>query len=287
MKSPEEPQLVMSNEEFHLLRDVFERASGFVMQENLQFVAERRLAARARTLGLNSFSAYHHYVRFDPHGSAEINEAIDALIPHETYFFREPHQLECFVKEIVPGLLALPRFEPRLSLWSAGCSTGDEAYTLSMLLSELPDVHGFEIDILASDLSSKALLHARKAEYSLASLRSTSPERLASFFELATSGPTGTRYRVKDTFRKRVRFGRINLVDASALSLLPRFDVIFCRNVMIYFDVGTRKVLLDRMYDRLKPGGFLLLGHSEHLLSLSTRFSAVQLENDLVYRRPE
>jgi chemotaxis protein methyltransferase CheR len=287
VKSADDAKWMMNSEEFHLLRDVFERASGFVLQENLKFVAERRLAIRAQLLGLNSFLAYQRYLRFDANGPAEIDEAVDVLVPHETYFFREPVQLNCFVDEVVPILAKLRATQRKLSCWSAGCSTGEEAYTLAMLMWQCANLKDFSIDIFATDLSSKSLAHARKAEYGNAALRATTPAQIEQFFDAIDESPQHKRYRVKEPFRKPVRLGKLNLIDESAFALLPRFDVIVCRNVMIYFDLETRKKLLDLFFDRLKPGGFLLLGHSENLLSLSTRFSAIQLQNDLVYRRAE
>jgi chemotaxis protein methyltransferase CheR len=170
----------------------------------------------------------------------------------------------------------------RLALWSAGCATGEEPYTLSMLLVDRPALAGWELDVLGTDRSKKALTQARRAEYGPAALRATTPERVARCFDAL---PTG-HFRVKERYRAPVRFGLLNLLDERAAALLPRFDVIFCRNVLMYFDVATRRRVVELFYERLAPGGYLLLGHSENLLSLSTRFEIVQLQGDLVYRRP-
>ncbi len=272
----------MSAEELHLLRDLFSQASGFLLREDLKFIAERRLAPRLELLGLRDFAGYARYLRFDARGADELETAIDLLVPHETYFFREPTQLRCFEYELMPLLEKKNERSRSLQLWSAGCSTGEEPYTLSMLLRDRKTVQGWELDILGTDLSRKALTSARKAEYGPMALRATTPERKTAFFETIEGG----RVRVLPSFREPVRFGQLNLLDTSAASLLPRFDVIFCRNVLIYFDQATRRRVIELFYERLNLGGFLLLGHSENLLHLSTRFELVQLEGDLVYRRP-
>ena len=275
-------RLEMSAEELHLLRDIFSRACGFMLREDLKFIAERRLASRLELLGLRDFTAYARYLRFDARGADELETAIDLLVPHETYFFREPVQLKCFEQELVPMLVERNPRRRSLMLWSAGCSTGEEPYTLSLLLDGMPAVKDWDIDVLGTDLSRKALTTARKAEYGPMALRATTPEQQAKYFQKLDGG----RVRLLDPYRERVRFGQLNLLDESAVNVLPRFDVIFCRNVLIYFDQATRRKVVDHFFNRLVDGGYLLLGHSEHLLQFSTRFELIQLEGDLVYRRP-
>ena len=275
-------RLEMSPEELHLLRDLFSQASGFLLREDLKFIAERRLAPRLELLGLRDFAAYARYLRFDARGPDELESAIDLLVPHETYFFREPTQLRCFEQELMPLVEKKNERGRALQLWSAGCSTGEEPYTLSMLLHDRPSIEGWDIDILGTDLSRKALTTARKAEYGPMALRATTPDQKTKFFENLEGG----RVKLAQRYCEAVRFGQLNLLDTSAASLLPRFDVIFCRNVLIYFDQATRRRVVELFFERLNQGGYLLLGHSENLLHLSTRFELVQLEGDLVYRRP-
>lgn len=271
----------MSPEQLRLLRDVFQNACGFVLREDLKFIAERRLAPRLEALGLRDFGTYQRYLRFDPRAKEELEIAIDLLLPRETYFFREPAQLTTFVDEVIPRL-AQDAVGRSLHVWSAGCSSGEEPYTLSMLMGEHPLLQGWDIDLLGTDLSQKALLMARHAEYGPSALRSTSPEQRAKFFDPAEQG----RVRVKPEFKQRVRFGWLNLLDAGGARLLPSMDVIFCRNVLIYFDTETRRRVVQLFSERLRDGGYLMLGHSENLFSLTTKFELVQLSGDLVYRKP-
>lgn len=271
----------MTPEQLRLLRDVFQNACGFVLRDDLKFIAERRLAPRLEALGLRDFGTYQRYLRFDSRGKEELDVAIDLLLPRETYFFREPAQLTTLVDEVIPRL-AQDAIGRSLHVWSAGCSSGEEPYTLSMLMGSHPLLKDWDIDVLGTDLSQKALATARHAEYGPSALRSTTPEQKAQFFELADQG----RVKVKREFKERVRFGWLNLLDAEGARLLPSMDVIFCRNVLIYFDTETRRRVVQLFSERLRDGGYLLLGHSENLFSLTTKFELVQLSGDLVYRKP-
>lgn len=271
----------MTAEQLRLLRDVFQNACGFVLRDDLKFIAERRLAPRLEALGLRDFGTYQRYLRFDSRGKEELDVAIDLLLPRETYFFREPAQLTTLVDEVIPRL-AQDAIGRSLHVWSAGCSSGEEPYTLSMLMGSHPLLKDWDIDVLGTDLSQKALATARHAEYGPSALRSTTPEQKARFFDIAEQG----RVKVKREFKERVRFGWLNLLDAEGARLLPSMDVIFCRNVLIYFDTETRRRVVQLFSERLRDGGYLLLGHSENLFSLTTKFELVQLSGDLVYRKP-
>ncbi len=284
MPTWKEPRPELTGEALHLLRDLFAQRSGFHLRDDLKFVAERRLAGRVELLGLRDFLSYHRYLRFDQRGADELEIAIDLLIPHETYFFREPGQLQCFVNEVLPMLSTERAALRSLHFWSAGCASGEEAYTLAMLALDAPSVEGWSFDILGTDLSRKALLTARHAEYGPAGLRTTTPQQKEKYFE---QSPTdATKLRVLPRYRAPVRFAQLNLLDAEGAALLPTMDVIFCRNVLIYFDLETRKRVVEAFFERLRPGGLLLLGHSENLLSSNTQFELMQLEGDLVYRKP-
>lgn len=263
------------------LGELLRAACGVVLGEDLALVAERRLGDRVQALGLSGFAAYARFLAHDPGGPAELERAVELLVPHETYFFREPAQLECLRQELLPALLEANTQRRELSLWSAGCASGEEAYTLAMLLGEAPGAAGWRVQVVGTDLSAPLLEHARHAEYGPGSLRATSEARRRAFFEPLGEG----RVRVRPPWREAVRFERANLLDAQALAGLPTFDLILCRNVLMYFDQPTRRLVVERFHQHLAPGGTLLLGHSENLLTFSTPFQPVQLQGDLVYRR--
>jgi chemotaxis protein methyltransferase CheR len=272
----------MSLEDFRLLRELIHDSCGILIRDDLKYVMERRLAPRLTALGLAQFADYYRYLRYEARRAAELDAAIEALTTNETYFFREPHQLEAFSKEILPALHERNRTLKRLRIWSAGCSSGEEPYTLSILLEESGLFGGWDVEILGTDISQRVLAAARLGEYGSASMRATPPEALRRYFE-----PAGARHRVRPEVRAHVSFGHLNLLDAEMAQLVPRSDVVFCRNVFIYFDDPARKRVLKVFYDKLFEGGYLLLGHSESLITLSADFELVHLKNDLVYRRPE
>jgi chemotaxis protein methyltransferase CheR len=273
----------MSAEEFRLLRDFVYGHCGILVRDDMQYVMQRRLWPRLEALGLTDFSAYYRFLRFDAQRRTELETAIEALTTHETYFFREPRQLKAFAEELLPLLERRNARTRRLRIWSAGCSSGEEAYTVSMLLKESGRFEGWDVEVYGTDISRRVLAAARQGEYGPSALRATTADKIAHYFEHV--GPS--RVRVRDDVRAWVSFGHLNLLDVSLGQLVGRMDVIFCRNVMIYFDTPARQRVLKLLYDKLVPGGYLLLGHSENLINLSADFELVHLKSDLVYRKPE
>ncbi len=273
----------MSVEEFRLLRDHVYSHCGILMHEDMKFVMERRLWPRLELLGLPDYGAYHRYLRYDANRSAELEAAVESLTTHETYFFREPLQLQSFTEELLPVLQKRNARLKRLRVWSAGCSSGEEAYTLAMTLRDSGRFTDWDVEVHGTDISRRVLTLARRAEYGPSALRATSRElQERHFIPLAPN-----RFGVKDDVRAWVSFGHLNLLDEAGSQLVPRMDVVFCRNVLIYFDLAARRKFLRIVRDRLVPGGYLLLGHSENLLNLGADFEFVHLRGDLVYRRPE
>jgi chemotaxis protein methyltransferase CheR len=271
----------MSREEFRLIRDIVHDFCGIFFHDDVAYLLERRLQARLVELGHPSFGEYHRHLRYHPRRRDELEEIIELLTTNETYFFREEYQLRAFAEEILPELLHRRRNERRLRIWSAGCSTGEEAYTLAMLIQEEPRAQGWNTEIFGNDISRRVLHVARRGLYSRSSFRRLDPYFLQKYFQ-----PVGDSYQIDASLRAMVSFGQLNLLDDEMLQLVSQADAIFCRNVLIYFDKPARLRVLRTFYDKLSPQGFLLLGHSESLVHLSTEFELVHLKNDLVYRRP-
>jgi chemotaxis protein methyltransferase CheR len=272
----------MTAEELRLIRDLVYERCGVSLREEMKFVAERRLWPRLESLGLSDFTAYYRYLRLDPQGPQELDLAIEALTTHETYFFREAQQLSAFSQELLPLLARRNEATRRLRIWSAGCSSGEEAYTIAILVKDSGRFEGWDVQVYGADISARMLAAARRAEYGPSAMRAMPPGTLDRHFE-----PVGPRWRVKEEIRGLVSFGSLNLLELEVGKLVAPQDVIFCRNVLIYFDLPARRRVLDLFYDRLVEGGYLLLGHSESLINLSSAFELVHLESDLVYRRPE
>jgi chemotaxis protein methyltransferase CheR len=280
---PGEPQL--KADDYRLLRDLVSDRLGIWFGPEARASLERRLRERLTARGLASYGDYYQLLKYSPVAAEEWDEASELLTTHETYFFREDYQLRAFRNEIVPYLAERGRARKRLHVWSAGCSTGEEAYTIAILLidSGLFDPHeGWEVRVYGSDVSKRCIAAARRGVYAPPSFRATSDEARAAWFEHVSE----TEWAVGPRVRALCHFGQMNLLDEERTHLVGRCDVIFCRNVVIYFDTPARKRVIEMFYERLVPGGALLLGHAESLLNVSTAFELLHLKEDLVYRKP-
>lgn len=281
MRRGDDESRLISADEFRLLRDLVYEHAGLRFEEDAMVLFERRLSERVGALGFSNFGSYYKYLRFNALGAAELEEVIERLTTNETYFFRQEYQLRAFRDELLPRLAEANRDHRRLSVWSAGCSTGEEAYTIAMLIRQSCLFNDWEVRVIGSDISKRCVAHARRGFYRGAAFRVTSPELRARFFREDGEGT-----QVADEVRKLCHFGQLNLLDQERAGFVGRVDVVFCRNVLIYFDVKSRRRVIDVLYERLLPGGYLLLGHSESLLNVTTAFELVHLREDLVYRKP-
>jgi chemotaxis protein methyltransferase CheR len=245
-----------------------------------RYVFERRVMRRVRELDLTSFAAYHLLLRSGSQGSRELARLVDELTINETYFFRERSQLVALSTEIIPELRTACDGRP-VSIWSAGCSSGEEPYSVVILALEAGLLPGVDFRVYASDISQRMLRRAREGIYRETSFRDTEPALRERYFACCEQGT-----RIADGVKSHVDFINLNLFDTSKLALLGTMDVILCRNVIIYFDAAGKRRTIESFHDKLRPGGYLLLGHSESLINLSTSFELHQLRRDLVYRRP-
>lgn len=286
--SPFGEAVALKPDEFRLLRDLFAARTGLHFGPEARFTLERRLRERLMILKVSSFAEYHHYLRFGARAPEEWDEAIDLLTTNETYFFREQRQLRAFQSELLPMLHAQTLARRRLAVWSAGCATGEEAYTIGILVHAS---HLFprdpaapvrwDVRIYGSDISRRCVAAARRGVYGDSSFRVTTPDMRRAFFQERHDG-----WHVAESIRQMCHFGQMNMLDEDRSRVLGKADAIFCRNVLIYFEPRARKTAIDVLYDRLNPGGVLLLGHSESLLNVSTAFELLHLKEDLVYRKP-
>jgi chemotaxis protein methyltransferase CheR len=256
---------------------------GLHFDEASRFLVEKRVGRRIRELDLGSFAAYHYALRCAG-GDEEVAHLVDILTTNETYFFRECGQLAALVEEVIPELLPQRRASGSsrpVSIWSAGCSSGEEPYTIVMMAMEAGIDVSRDLRIYASDISPSMLNKGRRAQYRESAFRNTETFLRDKYFT-----PKNGVYRISEDVKKCVDFIRLNLLDESKISLLGTMDVVLCRNVIIYFNAQTKKEVIETFWDRLSPGGYLLLGHSESLINISSAFELRHLTNDLVYRRP-
>jgi chemotaxis protein methyltransferase CheR len=261
-------EVPLTPEEFERISKILFEQSAIVLKTGKEGLVRSRLAKHVRRLGLRSYAEYLEAVDADASGR-ERSEMIDSLTTNKTSFYREGAHFEYLQESVLPKLLAS---RERLRLWSAGCSSGEEPYTLAMLLHEVVrDPAQRDARILATDLSSRVLAMAREATYPETSIGEL-PWPGADRYFTRVGGQRGLR--VRDDVRALVRFARLNLMENWPME--RGFQVIMCRNVMIYFDKDVQARLVNRFYDLLVPGGHLFVGHSESLTSLKHRFTYVK-----------
>ncbi len=279
----EEQTIPLPDDVFRLLRDFIHGYCGIYFDDGSKFLLERRLSRRLEQHRLKSFEEYYHLLKYDRKREEELVVLVDNLTTNETYFFRESPQLKAFSEEILPELRRSISDRKTLRIWSAGCSTGEEPYTIAIFLLESGDWwRDWQVEILGSDINQRVLHTARKGVYKKSAHRATSPEMLAKYFVMDEKGD----YRIIDRVKELVSFSSVNLLDPHKTSLINNMDIIFCRNVIIYFDREAKKKVIESFYQKLREGGYLLLGHSESLINLSSAFVLRTLKNDMVYQKP-
>jgi len=266
---------------FRLVRDIIKDYCGLYFDDASRYLLEKRLSRRIRNHHLNDFRDYYRFIRYDTRAEEELSAIMDILTVNETYFFREQNQLRAFSEEILEELQVANRGRRTLRIWSAGCSTGEEPYTIAMLLQEKNVFSGWDIEIHGSDINQRVLQTARRGVYRKNSFRTTEPYFLKKYFVEEDSS-----YRISDAVRKFVNFSYLNLLDPCKAKFLGKMDVVFCRNVLIYFDNASRRRVIENFYDRLVDGGYLLLGHAESLMNISTAFTLKHFKHDMVYQKP-
>ncbi len=274
--------LKLTDAEFRLFTDFLRRRCGLHFSDETRYLVEKRLARRIHEADFGSFASYFYQLRNGPNAEAEFSEIVDILTTNETYFFRERSQLSALVEEIIPEMLSRQLNSRRpISIWSAGCSSGEEPFSVAIMGLEAGLVPGHDFRVYASDISRAVLSRARRGIYREASFREADESTRQRYFA-QKDGLT----RISDSIKRHVDFVHMNLLDLSKVALLGEMDVILCRNVIIYFDLETKKRVLKTFRDKLRPGGYLLLGHSESLNNVTTDFELKHLSRDLVYRRP-
>lgn len=276
-----EDLIPLGEDVFRLIRDLIKDYCGLYFDDGSRYLIERRLNRRVRSHHLDSFRDYYRFMLYNRKSEEELSSIIDILTVNETYFFREQQQLKAFSEEILVELNEKNKSRKKLKIWSAGCSTGEEPYTIAMLTNERGDFEDWDVEIHGSDINQRVLQAARKGVYRKISFRTTDLYMKKKYF----TQEDGI-YRIQDSLKENVTFSYLNLLDPFKMKFLGKMDIIFCRNVLIYFDNESRKKVIDNMYQRLVDGGYLLLGHAESLMNVSTAFNLKHFKNDMVYQKP-
>jgi len=253
----------MADEDFNRLATMAYDISGIVLGEQKKELVYSRISRRVRKLNLENFSQYCQYLTTNQ--DSETNEFLNAITTNLTSFFRESHHFEYLAQEIIPKWKKEKKGKT-IRIWSSACSTGPEPYSIAITLNKNMAMNNFNVKILATDLDSEVLAKARKGEYPIADIEQLPRNYLSNFLRNKDS-ETG---QVKDSIRQMIQFNRLNLLGPWPMK--NKFDVIFCRNVVIYFNKETQRELFDRLADSLVEGGYLFIGHSETLHGMTERF---------------
>jgi len=293
----------LSSSEFHELRRLFNEAAGLSFDTSALPVFQQRLASRLPLHEVDNFRDYLRLLQFGPESGSEMAAALDLVTSGETYFFRHDEQLQILAETILPAVAHNNSSRRRISIWSAGCSSGEEAYTTAILLQESGLFHGWNVRIAGTDLSHERIEHARQGCYFQGAFRST-PKHIRDRYFVTSTRPSSIGrprhapniWQIADQLRSWCQFSVVNLLQLGQPGVVPglelealsrRVDVILCRNVLLYLDQRARVQVLRQLYERLAPGGFLLLGHSESLKLLGTPLDLESLPHDLAFRKPE
>jgi len=276
----------ISDELFAKYRELIYREAGIALTDSKKSLLISRVAGRLRELGLASFAEYYRVIE-DPAAADERGRLLDRICTNETRFFRDPRQFLYLSDEVFPRLegAAARDGRKRVRAWSAACSTGEEPYSLAMaLLHRFPRSSGWQIEVVATDLSNKVLAAARQALWPIGKA-SDIPLHYRKAFMLRGTGSQAGTMKVGPEIRDIVSFSRMNLNDPM-YSVSGPFDVIFCRNVLIYFDDAARRTAAENLFENLQPGGFICLGHTESMSRISPLFDVARFADAIVYQRP-
>ena len=264
--------LTLSGQDFSAFRDLLYQRTGIDLNPSKQAMVAGRLAKRLRALHLTSFAQYYHYINNEAHQD-ELETALDLLTTNETYFFREPKHFNFLAKQVIPAIPA----QQTLRIWSAACSSGEEVYSLAMLLDQ---TRKGPWTLLGTDISHRMLELARRGHYPMERGQYI-PESLLKRYCLKGINQQEGTFLIQRALRERVEFAYLNLIEP--FPNLEPFDVILLRNVMIYFDLATKRDIVTRMLPLLRPGGYFMVSHSESLNGLTQELQALA---PAIYRKP-
>lgn len=272
----------ISPEDIQRFCEFLYRRTGMLFSEGKRYFIDRRLEDRIAATGATSFQAYFSLLRAD--ADHEIEHLINSFTVNETYFYREDHQLRCMTSSLLDIIAGHKKPGGTVRIWSIPCSTGEEPYSIALWLMEnWPKVDSYNIEIVGSDIDTRALKAAAEGIYGDRALMRLSPDLIGRYFRPLAGGG----HQIDEGLRNSIEFTRANLIEAKDMALYRDFDLIFCRNVLIYFDDASRRQAAENLYDCLRPGGYICLGHSESMSRISPLFSVARFPDAIVYRRPE
>ncbi|MBK5941535.1 CheR family methyltransferase [Halochromatium roseum] len=276
---PNQPQI--SDEDFQKFREFFYRKTGMLFEDSKRYFVDKRLLDRMAATNNETFRGYFTMLRFQASG-AELQALINLMTVNETYFFREEYQFRCLVDSMLAELVTRRPLNKPIRIWSVPSSSGEEPYGIAMyLLEHWPLLRQWDVEIISSDIDTSILKLAKQGLYGERAVQHVPEPLLKKYFMRV-----GTQYQVRQTLREAVEFTQVNVSDSADMRSHRHFDVIFCRNLLIYFDDLSRKKTAESFYDALNPGGFICLGHSEAMSRISSLFQIRRFPEAIVYQKP-
>jgi chemotaxis protein methyltransferase CheR len=272
----------ISDTDFEKFREFFYRKTGIQFESSKRYFVDKRLEERIDMTATKGFREYFTMLRFEASGE-ELQHLTNVMTINETYFFREEYQFQCLVRSMLPEITRRGRRSGPIRIWVVPSSSGEEAYSIALYLMEFwQGLKEWDVEIISSDIDTKILEDARAGRYSERSVQHLPAGILRRHFTRQ-----GDEYQISEDLRSSVQFSRVNLTDRGDTRQYRDFDVIFCRNLLIYFDDASRKTAADVFYDALAPQGFVCLGHSESMSRFSSLFGVRKFPEALVYQRAE
>ncbi len=270
----------ISNEDFLKFREFFYRRTGISFEASKRYFVDKRLAERIEATATGTFRGYFTLLRFQASGE-ELQLLTNSMTVNETYFLREEYQFQCLVDSILPEIVKHKVDSDPIRIWCIPSSSGEEPYSIAMyLLEKWSQINAWDVEIISSDIDTSILRRARQARYSSRSVQYVPARWLAKYFKAA-----GDEYQLSDDVRQAVEFTRVNLAEPADTIKYRNFDVIFCRNLLIYFDDLSRKNATDTFYEALNPAGYICLGHSESMSRISSLFKVRKFPEAIVYQK--
>jgi len=282
MDNQTQDNTALSKEDFERFREFFYEKTGILFDESKRYFVDRRIIERMKATGYDNFKSYFIAIKYDITGK-ELQNLINALTVNETYFFREEYQFQAMVENMLPEITSRKKPGERVRIFSIPSSTGEEPYSIALYLLEYwKDIDKWDIEIVSSDIDTNVLEAAKQGVYSSRSVQNLPKPILQKYFTPLKDGY----YKITDDLINAIEFKKANIVNSIEMLKFRNFDIVFCRNLLIYFDDLSRKKAAENLYNAMNPGGFICLGHAESMSRISSIFEVRRFPKAIVYQKP-
>lgn len=273
--------ITISEEDFSKFKEFFYRKTGMQFENSKRYFVDKRLIERIEATNSGSFRSYFVMLRFETTGE-ELQKLVNLMTVNETYFFREEYQFKCLVDSILPEIVRKKKDDSPIRIWSVPSSSGEEAYSIAIyLLEHWSGIDRWDVEIISSDIDTEIISQAKKGHYSPRSVQHLPDKILQKYFTPKNEG-----YQICRDLQQAVEFTRVNIMEPLEVRSYRNMDVIFCRNLLIYFDDVSRRYAAEMFFDAMKAGGFVCLGHSESMSRISSLFRVCKFPEAIVYQKP-